>query len=59
MNNNNYNNNQPINTALTPAFVNKVASMCYGSYYIDNVGEDAFKKHIPAVLSPIYKQAVL
>lgn len=59
MNNNNYNNNQPINTALTPAFINKVASMCYGSYYIDNVGEEAFNKHIPAVLSPIYKQAVL
>lgn len=47
------------NTTLTPAFINKVASMCYGSYYINNVGEDAFNKHIPAPLSPIYKQAVL
>ena len=55
--NNNY--NQPTGTALTPAFINKIAAMCYGSYYINNVGEDAFYKHVPAVLSPIYKQAVL
>lgn len=55
-NNNNYNQSP---TALTPAFVNKIASMCYGSYYINNVGEDAFYKHIPEALSPIYKQAVL
>lgn len=58
-NNNNYNNFNQSPTALTPAFVNKIASMCYGSYYINNVGEDAFYKHIPEALSPIYKQAVL
>ena len=58
-NNNNYNNFNQSPTALTPAFVNKIASMCYGSYYINNVGEDAFYKHVPDVLSPIYKQAVL
>ena len=58
-NNNNYNNYNQSPTALTPAFVNKIASMCYGSYYINNVGEDAFYKHIPEALSPIYKQAVL
>lgn len=55
--NNNY--NQTAATTLTPAFINKIAAMCYGSYYINNVGEEAFNKHIPAVLSPIYKQAVL
>lgn len=59
MNSNNTNYNQPTGTALTPAFINKIAAMCYGSYYINNVGEEAFNKHIPAVLSPIYKQAVL
>ena len=59
MNSNNNNYNQPTGTALTPAFINKIAAMCYGSYYINNVGEDAFYKHVPAVLSPIYKQAVL
>ena len=57
MNSNNNYNQSP--TALTPAFINKIAAMCYGSYYINNVGEEAFNKHIPAVLSPIYKQAVL
>lgn len=57
--NNNYNQSPTATTALTPAFINKIAAMCYGSYYINNVGEEAFNKHIPAVLSPIYKQAVL
>lgn len=58
-NNTNYNQSPTATTALTPAFINKIAAMCYGSYYINNVGEEAFNKHIPAVLSPIYKQAVL
>ena len=58
-NNTNYNQSPTATTALTPAFINKIAAMCYGSYYINNVGEEAFYKHVPAVLSPIYKQAVL
>ena len=59
MNSNNNYNQPTATTALTPAFINKIAAMCYGSYYINNVGDEAFNKHIPAVLSPIYKQAVL